>query len=83
MNGKVVSVSENASFLKVLYVGFKLVLQSKYKILERFFSPGPSSSDLEHTQAVRLTTPTGTRAHDDDSNEISNKKLSMLTWAVS
>ncbi len=33
-----------------------------------FFSPGPSSSDLTHRQVARLTTPTGTRAHDDELN---------------
>ncbi len=35
-----------------------------------FFSPGPSSSDLMHTQVARLTTPTGTSAHEYELNEI-------------
>ncbi len=34
------------------------------KYWRRFFSPGPSSSDLTHRQVDRLTTPTGTSAHE-------------------
>ncbi len=56
------------TMLKVLYVGLNLVLQSNFKILETFFFTSPSSSDLTHVQDARLTTPTGTSAHDDELN---------------
>ncbi len=46
------------------------VLQSKFKILETVFFTNPSSSDLTHAQDARLTTPTGTSAHDDEWNEM-------------
>ncbi len=38
--------------------------------METFFFTSPSSSDLTHAQVARLTTPTGTGAHDDECNEI-------------
>ncbi len=51
--------------LKVLYVGLTPSGWTRYcspnsKYWRRFFSPGPSSSDLRHRQVARLTTPTPT-----------------------
>ncbi len=52
----------------MLYVGLTPSGCTRYcspnsKYWRRFFSPGPSSSDLKQRQDARLTTPTGTSAH--------------------
>ncbi len=52
--------------LKVLYVGLTRLNLAVQNIGVGFFSPGPSYSDLKHMQVARLTTPTGTSAHDDE-----------------